>query len=258
MDDLPINADTVNKTLDIVDESTKETRQEADKAMAKGMNKLAQLIWASPLGRRADIYIAERPYKMQVELEKMQAKYEAIPVDYQVEPSSYIALKGVNELNYCLEEEHLKEMFENLLISDMDSRKKGRVLPAYIDIVKQLSKEDAEFLKILGHYNTNNFALLFIRYSISSRSNFIGREVVLDERNVITLNNIVVDNLERLNLLKVCNDKSLSNSQIYNIGFNLAESKYDTPGFVKIELTYDEGCLLLTDFGKRFIDICLS
>ncbi len=61
---------------------------------------------------------------MKKELEKMQAKYDNIPQEYQVEPSSYIALKGVNELNYALEEDHLKEMFENILISDMDSRKK--------------------------------------------------------------------------------------------------------------------------------------
>lgn len=124
MENLPINADTINKTIDVVDEITKETRKEIDKTTAKGVNKLAQLFWASPIGRKADIYIAERPYKMEIELKKMQAKYDCIPAECQVEPSSYIALKGTNELNYALEEEHLKEMFENLLISDMDSRKK--------------------------------------------------------------------------------------------------------------------------------------
>lgn len=258
MEDLPINADTVNKTLDMIDETTKETRKEIDKTAAKGMNKLAQLIWASPLGRRADIYIAERPYKMQVELEKMQAKYEAIPIDYQVEPSSYIALKGVNELNYCLEEEHLKEMFENLLISDMDSRKKGRVLPAYIEIVKQLSKEDAKFLKLFENYNTNNFALLFVRHSITSSPNYMARELVLDENNVITLNSIIVDNLERLNLIKLYNDRTISNTQMYTTGFNLAEKKYEQPGFFSIALDYDGGSFVLTDLGRNFIDICLS
>lgn len=124
MGDSPINTDTIDKAIDIVGESTKEIRKEIDKTAAKGVNKLAQLFWASPIGRKADIYIAERPYKMEIELKRMQAKYDCIPAKFQVEPSSYIALKGVNELNYALEEEHLKEMFENILISDMDSRKK--------------------------------------------------------------------------------------------------------------------------------------
>lgn len=31
MDELPVNADTINKTIDLVDESTKETRKEIKK-----------------------------------------------------------------------------------------------------------------------------------------------------------------------------------------------------------------------------------
>lgn len=74
MDELPINAETTNKALDFIDESTKETRKELDKTGAKGVNKLAQLLWASPIGRKADIYIAERPYKMEKELKKNASK----------------------------------------------------------------------------------------------------------------------------------------------------------------------------------------
>lgn len=102
MKKLPINAETTNKALDIINESTKESRKELDKTGAKGINKLAQLFWASPIGRKADIYISERPYKMKIELKKMQAKYDNIPIECQVEPTSYIALKGVNELGYAL------------------------------------------------------------------------------------------------------------------------------------------------------------
>lgn len=146
MQELPINTDTINKSIDIIDESTKETRKELDKISAKGVHKLSQLFWASPLGGKADVYIQERPYKLKKALEEMQAKYDLIPTEYQVEPSSYIALKGVNELNYSLEEDYIKEMFQNLLIADMDSRKQNKVLPAYIEIVKQLRIEDASFL----------------------------------------------------------------------------------------------------------------
>ena len=71
MNELPLNAETTNKTLNIIDESTKETRQALDKTGAKGVNKLAQLFWASPIGRKADVYIAERPYKMEIELKEL-------------------------------------------------------------------------------------------------------------------------------------------------------------------------------------------
>lgn len=169
MEELPINTDTVNKVLDIADESTKETRKELDKTTAKGVNKLAQLFWASPIGIKADVYIQERPYKMKKAIEEMQMKYNKnIPVEYQVEPSSYIALKGMNELNYCLDEEYLKEMFQNLLISDMDSRKQSKILPSYIEIVKQLSQDDAKTLKFLKENNLTEEPVIKLKYNLKN------------------------------------------------------------------------------------------
>lgn len=164
MDELPIDSNTVNKALDIASESTKEIRKEIDKAGAKGVNKLAQLLWASPIGRKADLYIAERSYKMQKALEEMQAKYQKIPEKNRVEPSSYIALKGVTELTYALDEDYLKEAFENILISDMDNRKKRNVLPSYIEIVKQLSQNDAILLKFFKEQNIKNEPIIKPKY----------------------------------------------------------------------------------------------
>ena len=76
MHELPINTDTINKSIDIIDETTKETRKELDKRSAKGVHKLSQLFWASPLGIKADVYIQERPYKLKKALEEMQVKYD--------------------------------------------------------------------------------------------------------------------------------------------------------------------------------------
>ncbi len=60
MKNLPIDSETINKSLDILDDTTKETRKEIDKTTAKGVSKLAQLFWASPIGRKADIYISQK------------------------------------------------------------------------------------------------------------------------------------------------------------------------------------------------------
>lgn len=256
MQELPINTDTINKSIDIIDESTKETRKELDKISAKGVHKLSQLFWASPLGIKADVYIQERPYKLKKALEEMQAKYDLIPTEYQVEPSSYIALKGVNELNYCLEEDYIKEMFQNLLIADMDSRKQNKVLPAYIEIVKQLSIEDALFLLNFKNTKTTFFALMLINYDIAP--NPIGKELIISKDKVITLNDIVIDNLERLNIIKLYDDKYLTNIQLYDIGFKLIQDKYVKHGPIQLKLNYRKALLMITDFGKNFIDVCLS
>lgn len=266
MTELPINTDTVNKTLDIVDESTKETRKELDKNAAHGINKLAQLFWASPIGRKADIYIAERPYKMEIELKKMQTKYNRIPVEYQVEPSSYIALKGSNELNYALEEEHLKEMFENLLISDMDSRKKYKVLPSYLEIIKQLTPDDVKFLKLLKDWDS------FCAIEIQLKTNGIAGVKHLDEFIVFNYNSkneiehgeiskispLVIDTLSYLNLVEnkigtYYTRRENEYTYLFNntkILYNFDENKYT--------VSYEKCSIEFTELGKNFIDICLS
>ena len=266
MEEIPINADTTNKALDMIDESTKETRKELDKTGAKGVNKLAQLLWASPIGRKADIYIAERPYKMEKELKKMQAKYDNIPVEYQVEPTSYIALKGVNELSYALEEEHLKEMFENLLIADMDSRKQSKVLPAYIEIIKQLNKDDAKLLKLL-YENKYNVCAISLQLHTENKEGYseLDNYIIYNFKinngitgfSTLKLNPLVIDNLLMHRLIEVdytryypdCNDQ-------YETLFNSVKNRYKLKE--NSSLSYKKGIIKLTNFGLNFIEICLS
>lgn len=267
MENLPIDSETINKSLDIIDDSTKETRKEIDKTAAKGVNKLAQLFWASPIGRKADIYIAERPYKMRKELEKMKAKYDNIPSEYQVEPSSYIALKGVNELNYALEEEHLKEMFENILISDMDSRKKSRVLPSYIEIIKQLSKDDAEFLKFLYKNNLRVPSIILHISQNNSQGYFDLDSYIIynyhkNTNNIISystkkLNKLVIDTLLMHRLIENTYDTFYPNeAEKYETLFNAVSKNYNLDS--NTTLSYDKGLVRLTELGKNFIEICLS
>lgn len=268
MEDLPINADTVNKSIDILAESTKETRKELDRVGAKGMNKVAQLFWASPIGRKADLYIAERPYKMELELKKMQAKYNKIPAEYQVEPTSYIALKSTNELNYALEEEHLKEMFENLLISDMDSRKKSRVRPIYIEIIKQLSKDDAKFLQYFHKYKD-----FFCSISITLKRNNSEGYSTLDSYiiynykkingitsySTLKLDPIVIDTLLMHKLIEVDYQTYYTYENAdkeYKTLFEAVKNRYAVDE--GDALSYEKGLVRLTALGKSFIDICLS
>ncbi len=266
MEELPINAETTNKALDIIDESTKETRKELDKAGARGVNKLAQLIWASPIGRKADIYIAERPYKMEIELKKMQEKYDNIPVEYQVEPTSYIALKGVNELSYALEEEHLKEMFENLLIADMDSRKQNKVLPAYIEIIKQLNKDDAKLLKLLyeDDYNICSISLELHTENekgYSEIDNYIIYNFKIKDGitsfSTLKLNPLITDNLLMHRLIEVNYTMYYPDrDKEYKTLFDSVKDKYELEE--NSSLSYKKGVLRLTEFGLNFIEICLS
>ena len=255
MNEIPVNAETFNKALDIASESTKESRKELDKVGAKGINKLAQLFWASPIGIKVDVYIAERPYKMKKAIIEMKKKYDTISDNDKIEPSSYIALKGVNELVYSLDEEHLKEMFQNLLVSDMNKQKKNKVLPSYIEIIKQLSSDDANFLKTLKESSSfvrgffcielhNNDKYLLLEYSDNNGK--------LSDFNIIKLNPIIIDNLLRLRLIQIP-DKIFVNKKVYDKIYEIVQ-----PPIMVNVVQYTPRILSVTDFGKNFIDICLS
>ena len=99
---LDITSQTINKAIDLVADSTKQTRTSLDANTSKGMNKFIELLKSTPLGIKIDTYIAERPYKLEKALTEMKAKYNKTPDYDRKEPSSYIALKVANNINYCL------------------------------------------------------------------------------------------------------------------------------------------------------------
>lgn len=265
--DVNIKSDTVDKAIEVVSDSTKKSRNALDTNTSEGINKFFELLKATPLGIKVDTYIAERPYKLEKAMKEMKDKYEKIPEDNRVEPSSYIALQTVNNLNYSLDEEYLKEMFENLLVADMDSRKKDRVLPSYIEIIKQLNKNDAEFLKILHKDvklcsirikrekdNEEGYVVLddYIIYNYS-------KEDSISNYSLIKLNPLVVDNLLMHRLIVQDYETyyvSPYATEQYEELFKAVKESYKLPPNYK--LSYSKGLLELTKLGQNFIDICIS
>jgi Abortive infection alpha len=74
-------------------------------------------------------------------------KLEAIPVENRVEPSVKIfkrVLEGVLEVP---DEPLLKEMFANLLVSDMNTGTKSKVHPKFASILADMSATEAKFLQ---------------------------------------------------------------------------------------------------------------
>jgi hypothetical protein len=74
-------------------------------------------------------------------------KLEAIPAKNRVEPSVKIfkrVLEGVLEVP---DEPLLKEMFANLLVSDMDTETKSKVHPRFASILADMTTTEAKFLQ---------------------------------------------------------------------------------------------------------------
>jgi len=72
MADINMESNTINKALDIVSESSKETRSALDTNTAKGINKIFELMKSTKLGIKVDAYIDERHYKLEKEMQKIK------------------------------------------------------------------------------------------------------------------------------------------------------------------------------------------
>lgn len=266
MPDLNLNSETINKGIDLLADSTKETRNTLDTQTSKGLNKFFELLKSTSLGIKIDTYIAERPYKLELAMNEMLAKHGKIPVPNRTEPSSYIALQTIKNLNYALDEEYLKELFINILISDMDNRKKSRVKPAYIEMVKQLSKEDVEFLKSLKEKNILDSApVLQLRFT-NQTGGFVNISdkilIVPKEDNlVLSIPPIVLHNLLRLNIISIPFGLSISKYEgLYIDTFEKIKKNPDTEMLLALKppdmkLDFEKEKLEITPLGKEIIDI---
>lgn len=215
-------------------------------------------------------YIQNAEYKKQEIDRKLSSKYNSIPKEKRVNPRMNVLGPAVELLKYNLDEEYIKEIFINLINNEMNSDNQSRVLPSYVDAIKQLNKEDAMMLKKLYNIcNTNGaniLALLVIRANTDSTCSYFELDkYIIDCAYVknnrthchsIMLNPIVIDNLCRLGFIKLYDDRFISEKEIYEIGFNALKNNYNGANGMKID--YTKGIFEITKYGRNFIEICFN
>ena len=200
----------------------------------------------------------------------LQNKAKEIPEKNLVNPRVNILGPAMEGLKYNLDEKYIKDMFTNILLSDMDNRKQCKVLPSYIEIIKQLSKEDAEFLILLKRFDGNLCSIAINVQEQNSEGYFSLDKYIIYGYNHKSISNTTTFNISKLNQLTIDNlimhrlleqdydtyyTSPTANEQ-YTTLFDQVKGKYKLSS--NQSLIYDKGLICLTDFGKNFIDICLS
>lgn len=186
-------------------------------------------------------------------------KVKEIPEEKQCEPELYVAVPAVQQIAYCRNSEYLRDMYANLLAASMNTDTKEQVHPSFVDIIKQISPDEAKLLKHL--HGQREIPVLDV-YEIMDPSS---GEYMIKARNVIYIPNILevpdnrfayLDNLMRLKLIDIPSESCLPNNDLYD---NLKNKLmlHDKPLSIdKIE--YRKKQLEITQYGKKFIRICIS
>ena len=188
-----------------------------------------------------------------------------IPSQLITAPSARTAVPALQNASIT-EEQDIRELYANLLANSMIEIVKNGVHPGFVEIIKQLSPDEAKILKYMSIQKT--IPTVTLRYENENGS---GISVINNFSNVGELAqcenkdnpNKYFDNLIRLGLLEASSLSSLSDKSLYNPLKNhpyiqnfATDSMAESSGYKKH--VFKEGYMRLTDYGKAFCGICIS
>lgn len=137
---------------------------------------------------------------------KVSEKLQNVPEENIVSPPANIAGPALESLRYTGGIDELRELYANLIASSMDSNTLDNVHPCFVEIIKQLSSDEA---KLLNYFSTNiQLPLITIRSKNDDDSSQdvirffsdIGEQIGMKDNSDISS---YIDNLCRLGILEV-------------------------------------------------------
>lgn len=205
-------------------------------------------------------WIATREYNL-AETEKLLAyKLEHLDPEKIVSPEPYVAVPALQAISYSMDNEELKNFYANLLAKSMNIDIKDSVHPAFVEIIKQLSPFDAEFLKKLSIQPYDLIPKIKIRFQ-QSENETKGIDQI---RSVISPNiygfklydkyNISLDNLSRLKLVNINDDYRLTDDSHYEDILDICKNINLPDNENYHYIAKIKGTIQVTRFGESFID----
>jgi len=192
--------------------------------------------------------------------QEIAQKAASIPPENIVEPKASIAGPALQGLAFAHEEPDLKEMYLGLLTSSMDSRVSENVHPAFVEIIRQLTAEEAY---LLNYFFQRSSGLPIVELRVTQQPSgyrTLARhltDTVDRESGEKTANPrlpAMIDNWRRLGLVEV-----------NYLQFFVAENAYGwvltRPEYAKLQQQHEtetnkieiqQGIMTSTAFGRQF------
>lgn len=195
---------------------------------------------------------------------RLSEKLEKVPKEDIITPSPQVAGPAIEALKFVGEEETLRELYANLIASAMNKNTVEKVHPSYVEILKNISPDEALLLK--AFIKKENYPLFdvkvillnggiweyYLNYSDFQRS--VGLPYVYVNK--------YIDNLCRLGILRIPDKKHLNHAPLYSA--LMVSLNEDIP---KIKETvfndgsrfeFERKLIEITVFGRDFVKTVIS
>lgn len=220
----------------------------------------------------------KRDMAAQFELNKLQAKYESDLKEFEreledkiagISPENLIAPKYgeigpiLEKARYRVEDEAVRDMFTELIVSIMNQKHSNIAHPSYADIIQNMSPLDAQNFTIICL--TNSVPILDIDCNAIQLGVLEALKCPLFLANAdepdTAKQATSINTLIRLGLITMNFDHQLGSDEYHYEDLREAYEKEFGPFFAHFEVSGFEkklGLVRLTSFGRAFANVCVS
>lgn len=210
-------------------------------------------------------WIINREESIKLVADSVHKKLEGVPEERLCTPEPYVAIPIIQQICLSQDSEDLREMYANLLVASMNIDTKNKVLPGFVNIIGQLSPDEAKLLKYM--YEKEDIPALYIKIirSIDNDSKYITATDCFISLPTELLDipdnlNVYLGNLIRMQLLNIDKEALLTDKQkeyenlIDKFKKNIVKNE-----FLKDKIfIFEREILEITPFGYSFAKICLG
>lgn len=260
----------VDVTKEVAKEISKDVYNDAGKPIAKPAGELLGLVPRAIKAALSPVekWVLQKEYNIEETKRLLEQKLEGISPDLIESPDPHIAVPALQYISYCMDNDELRDMYANLLANSMNKVVKNGVHPGFVEIIKQLSPDEAKILKYMSNnhqtiptislkYGTRGNGSITIIENFSTAGENAGCEFPYQIQKCF-------DNLCRLGLLydakgmtsftdKTKYEPLKNHKNIVPLATEEGAKLYGEEKF-----RFDESIIRLTSFGESFCSICLE
>ena len=259
------------KSLDVIKDVAKEVAKDvyadAGKPIAKPTGELLGLV---PRAIKAALepvekWVLQREYNIAETKLLLEKKLENVYPELIEVPEPFIAVPALQYISYCMDNEELRDMYATLLANSMNKVVKKGVHPAFIEIIKQLSPDEAKILRYI--YRNKFVPIIGLDVIKKAGSHLEVYKFFSDITEICGCEDVCgyeryFDNLTRLGLIVIPGNEYLADKTVYDA---LKKHPFITAAKARIEgrpdvscVNYKEKHLELSSLGQAFCRICIE
>lgn len=200
-------------------------------------------------------------------LEKMVTeKLESIPADCIIPPTARITVPTIQKASIT-EETEIRELYANLLVNSMNNVVKKGVHPSFVEIINQLSPDEAKILRHFSEHRTIPTITLRAENEkhegVDIIKNFSDVGEVCGCEDKYDLNKYF-DNLTRLGLIGSPGSMSSLIDKVRYDSLKVHPAMEQFKALIENmpapynKVRFRESYLYLSDFGQTFCSVCLG